>query len=368
MDDRRETGSGGGTVPSGTVAIQSSLSLADTLRPFIPRFGLTAVYFAILFTAAATGYRSIEGWSWFESYYMAITTVTSVGYMEVHPLSPAGRSFTAFVLFFGVTGLGIYWALITALIVELDLGGVLRRRRKMKELADIEDHYIVCGAGRVGQMVITELRRAGVPVVAVEIDPDSAQAVEEGHSNMLVLCADATKERTLDEAGIGTAKGLAACLEDDGDNLLICLTARDLTPSITVVARASDEESMRRLERAGADHVISPTHTGGVRMATTLLRPNVLNFLDSAIVGGGMDLRLEEATIPEGSPLAGRTLGDASIAERTGLVVIALQARGSGGGQTYNPGPETSLAEGDVMIVLGKEDQVQRLREYAASG
>ncbi|NIT89844.1 MAG: potassium channel protein, partial [Gemmatimonadetes bacterium] len=327
------------TASSGEMAIRSSLPLADTLRPFARRFGLAAAYFTVLFAFATVGYRVIEDWSWFDAFYMAVTTVTSVGFMEVHPLSTAGRSFTTLVIVLGVTGLGIWWALITALIVELDLAGVLRRRHKMKELRQMKDHYVICGVGRVGRMVLREMRRAGKPVVVIEIDGDRAQALEEENPELLIIRADATKEKVLEEARVESARGLAACLADDGDNLLVCLTARDLNPSLATVARAYNEESMRRLRRAGADHVISPTLTGGIRMASTLLRPHVVSFLDSAIVGPGMDLRLEEATIPEASPLAGRSLGEAAIPRKTGLVVIALQ-RGDTGGQIYNPGPE----------------------------
>ena len=358
------SGATGGRRAGGEVTIHSSLSLADTLRPFVKRFALAALYFVVLFAFATVGLRLIEQWSWFESFYMAVTTVTSVGFMELHPLSATGRGFIVTVIILGVTGLGIWWALITALIVELDLGGVLRRRRKMKQLEELNDHYVICGVGRVGRMVLAEMKRANMPVVVIEIDPERAQRLEEENPDLLVLRADATKERVLEEARVGRARGLAACLADDGDNLLVCLTARDLNPGLATVARAYNEESMRRLKRAGADHVISPTLTGGIRMASTLLRPHVVSFLDSAVVGPRMDLRLEEATIPEDSPLAGKSLGEAAIPQETGLVVIALQAGGSAGGQIYNPGPETRLSAGDVMIVLGKEEQVQRLREY----
>lgn len=238
----------------------------------------------------------------------------------------------------------------------------------MKQLQELEDHYVICGVGRVGRMVLAEMKRAHMPVVVIEVDAERAQRLEEENPDLLVLRADATKERVLEEARVANAKGLAACLADDGDNLLVCLTARDLNPGLATVARAYNEESMRRLKRAGADHVISPTLTGGIRMASTLLRPHVVSFLDSAVVGPRMDLRLEEAAIPDDSPLVGKSLGEASIPRKTGLVVIALQAGGSAGGQIYNPGPETRLSAGDVMIVLGNEEQVQRLREYARRG
>jgi voltage-gated potassium channel len=355
-------------LPTGDVAVHSHLSISETLRPFAGRFAGAGLYFVVVIGFATVGYRAIESWSWFDSFYMAVTTVSSVGFMEVHPLTPPGRTFTVVIIALGVTGLGIWWALTTALIVELDLGGALRRRRKMKEIETLGGHYIVCGAGRVGRMIVRELRRAGRSLAVIERDPDRAAALEEAQPDLLVLCADATKERVLATAGLETARGLAACLADDADNLLVCLTARDLNATVKTVARAYDEESMDKLRRAGADHVISPTLTGGVRMASTLLRPNVVGFLDATMSGPGMDLRLEEATIPEGSRLHGKSLAEAKIPQHTGMIVIALQ-RGLGNGDpVYNPGPETRLAEGDVMIVLGEGSQLRSLEQYAGGG
>jgi voltage-gated potassium channel len=341
-----------GHVAEGDIPLHANLTLAETLRPFGPRFAGAAVYFVVVFAIASVGYHGIEGWTWFESFYMAVTTVTSVGFMEVHELSTAGRGFTTFVILLGVTGLGIWWALITALIVELDLGGALRRRRKMKSIESLKDHYIICGAGRVG--------RIDRELVVIERDVARAQRLEDDFPDVLVLCADATKERILTEARVQVASGLAACLADDADNLLVCLTVRDLSQDVSIVARAYDEESMAKLRRAGADHVISPTITGGIRIASSFLRPKVLSFMDSAVVGPDMDLRLEEAEIPPDSPLVGLSLREVAIPQHTGLVVIAIQ----GEKQVYNPGPETVLGAGDVMIVLGHPDQLHRLNEY----
>ena len=353
---------------SGDVPLASTLSLGDTLRPFGPRFAAAAMYFAVLLGIATVGFHWIEGWPWFDAFYMSVTTVSSVGFMEVHPLTPTGRYFTMFIIALGVTGLGIWWALTTALIVELDLGGALRRRKKMKRIESLDGHYIVCGAGRVGRMVIREIERNGLPLIIVERDRERATALEDTDPTRMVICGDSTKERVLLEAGIRHAHGLAACLADDADNLLVCLTARDMNPGVSTVARAYDEESMDRLRRAGADHVISPTLTGGIRMATTLLHPHVVSFLDSAIMGPDLDLRLQEAVIPQGSPLVGLSLGEARIPQKTGLVVIALQRGGPGGTLIYNPGPDTRLETGDVMLVLGRQGQVEQLRSYAEAG
>jgi len=353
-----------GHVAEGDIPLHANLTLAETLRPFGHRFAAAAAYFAVVFAIATVGYRSIEGWAWFESFYMAVTTVTSVGFMEVHELSTRGRGFTTIIIALGVTGLGIWWALITALIVELDLGGALRRRRKMKSIESLNEHYIICGAGRVGRIVMREMMHAGRDLVVIERNVERAERLEDDYPGVLILRADATKERILTEARVQVASGLAVCLDDDADNLLVCLTARDLNPDVPTVARASDEESMAKLRRAGADQVISPTTTGGIRMASSFLRPKVLSFLDSAVVGPDMDLRLEEAVIPQDSPLVGSSLREAGVPQHTGLVVIAIQ----GEKQIYNPGPETVLAAGDVMIVLGHPDQLRRLNEYLRGG
>ncbi len=346
---------------------EAGLTLRQALAPFVRRFAWAAAYFAALYALGTIAYIAIEGWNWADSLYMSVTTVTSVGFMEVHPLSPAGRKFTILLITLGVTGLGIWWALITAMIVELDLGGVLRRRRKMKQLEKLSGHFIICGAGRVGQVVLKELLTAGARLVVIERDLDRATDVEDEHPGALVLAGDATKEQVLTRAGVETARGLAACLADDAENLLVCLSARDLNSGIHTVARAFDEESMSKLRRAGADQVISPTITGGVRMASSLIRPHVISFLDAATIGADIDLRLEEAVIPPGSALAGRSLSDAGIPQRTGLVVLALRRKEGNGGQIYNPGPDTLLNAGDVMIVLGRQEQVDKLRQYAGN-
>lgn len=349
---------------SGALSVAKPASFAGTLAPFGRRFALAGAYFLVVFLIGATGYVRIEGWDWLQAIYMSVTTVTSVGFMEVRPLSPQGRWFTMGLIALGVTGLGIWWALTTALIVELDLGGVLRRRRTMKQLASMSKHYIVCGAGRVGRVVMAEMLEVGKTVVVIEKLPERVSALEELYPDVVVINGDATTEHVLTLARVQEALGLAACLADDAENLLVCLTARDLKPDLNTVARAYSEESLEKLRRAGADHVISPTITGGIRMASTLLRPNVVSFLDSATIGPDIDLRLEEAAIPEGSQLSGRSLADAQIPQRTGLVVLALR-RGRRE-QIYNPGPDIRLSAGDVMIVLGREDQVQQLRDYAS--
>jgi len=197
----------------------SPITLGDALRPFLRRFGLAALYFAIIFLIGGTGYSLIEGWGWFESLYMAVTTISSVGYMEVRPLSPAGRTFTMVLILLGVSGLGVWWALTTALIVELDLGGVLRRRRTMRSIEQMKDHYIICGAGRMGRIVVGEMLQSGHPFVVIEQNPGRIATVMDIDPDVLVIEGDATREQTLKRAQVQAAGGLAACLAEDADNL-----------------------------------------------------------------------------------------------------------------------------------------------------
>lgn len=335
-----------------------------SFRPFRLRFAAAILYFLLVFLIGTLGYTLLERWSWFEALYMTVTTVTSVGFMEVEPLSPAGRSFTMVLIALGLTGLGIWWALFTALIVELDLGDVLRRRFIMRNIGHLSGHTIVCGVGRMGRVVVGELVNAGHPFAVIERDPARIAALQALYPGLLAIEADATRDQALKAAGVDRAIGLAACLQEDADNLLVCIAARDLNPRLVLVARAYNEESVERLRRAGADHVISPNQTGGIRMAFSLLRPHVVSFLDCVISDAGIELRLEQAAIPAKSHLVGRTLAEARIPQRTGLIVIGLRHAGQAGPPSYNPGPETRLDAGDVMIVLGNSEQVQQLRDY----
>jgi voltage-gated potassium channel len=181
----------------------------------------------------------------------------------------------------------------------------------------------------------------------------------------MVIEGDATLEKTLEAAQVHKARGLAACLADDADNILVCMTARHLNPELTMVARAYSEESLEKLKRVGAVRVVSPNVTGGVRMAFSLLRPHVVDFLECAISGAGIELRLEQAAIPRGSHLVGQSLAELRIPQRTGLIVLSLQRARGEGPPIYNPGPETRLEARDVMIVMGSTEQIQQLREYA---
>lgn len=338
------------------------------MRTFTVRFAATLAFFSALTVIGTVGYRIIEGWSLLDALYMTAITLTSVGYEEVHPLSETGQSFTMLLLVGGITGIGIWFALITAFIVEIDLTDLLRRRRNERELLRMKDHVVICGAGRTGRQVIEELVAAGQPFAVIERDRSTIEELYELLPEALVIAGDATLDHNLEEARVGAARALVASLSADADNLFVCLSARQLNPELLIVARAHEEQAMDKMFRAGADRVVSPNVSSAVQMASFILRPSVMSLLDVMTHSGDLSLRLEQAEIPSSSPLAGRTLMDAAIPQRTGLIVIAVEKDADGERRfLFNPVASTRLDAGDELIVLGEPEQVETLRRYVAS-
>lgn len=356
-------------------------------RTFLQRLGAVLTALLLLIVAGTLAFIGVGGWPAADALWMTVITVTAVGYEEVRPLTHTTRFIAAGLLGGGITLMGVWFAALTSAIVEMDLAHVFRTRRDMNRIEKLENHVIVCGGGRTGRQIVAELKSAGVPHVIVDHDDARAEMIRRVDEQALVLVADATRDESLVQARIHTARGLVACLSSDTDNLFVCLSARDLQPELTIVARAYDEQTMQKLYVAGADHVVSPNVTGGVRMASVLLRPNVVSFLDVMAQGEGLALRLEQVDITPDSPLAGTSLAEARIPQRTGLIVIAIRAgdtatRTPAGGARrrrdgtahhafarsewrYNPGPDESLKPGDALIVLGKPEQIDELTSLA---
>lgn len=329
------------------------------------RLLMTAAGFFALIVIGTTGYQVLEGQNVADALYMTIITLTAVGYREVFPLSPEGRAFTIFVLLAGISWLGLWFASITSLIVDLDLKDAIRRRRAMQDIANMKDHIIVCGAGRTGRQVAQELDPVTQNYIVIESDPKQVEALKEYVPKAQVIEGDATHDHVLLEAGLMRAKGLISCLSADADNLYVCLSARELATSVTIVARAYEEESVAKLYRAGANHVVSPNVSSAIRMASVLLRPSVVSFLDVATRSSKLALRMEQAIVGEGSVIAGSTLEEAQILRETGLIVIAMRKRGSDESDfVFNPSTATSVESGDEVIVLGESDQIERLKAY----
>ena len=282
------------------------------------------VALAGLIVLGTLGYIVVERQDLGDALYMTVITLTAVGYEEVWDLTTVGRGFTMFLLLAGISWLGFWFASITSLIVELDLQDALRRRRSMREIAKMEGHVIICGAGRTGRQVAQELETVTHDFVVIERDPHRIEELREYIPDVHVLEGDATHDQTLLDAGVLEAKGLITCLSADTDNLYVCLSARDLAARLTIVARAYEEESIDKLYRAGADQVISPNVSSAIRMASVLLRPSVVSFVDIATRSPDLKLRMEQTVVSEGSTVAGKTLEEARIPQETGLIVIAI--------------------------------------------
>ena len=235
----------------------------------------------------------------------------------------------------------------------------------MREIANMKDHVIICGAGRTGRQVAQELEPVTHDYLVIERDPKRIEQLREYLPDAHVLEGDATHDQTLLEAGILRAKGLITCLSADADNLYVCLSARDLAAKVTIVARAYEEESIDKLYRAGADQVVSPNVSSAIRMASVLLRPSVVSFVDIATRSPDMKLRMEQTSVTERSRLIGRTLAEARIPQETGLIVIAVGKHGKSGLEfVFNPSATTRIEAGDDVIVLGDAGQIDRLKEY----
>lgn len=324
------------------------------------RLLIALLMFSVVCIIGIVGYVMIERWSFLEAAYMTVITLASVGFREVRPLSDTGQIFTIFLILGGVGTLLFAVSTFTAFIVEGELKDIMRRRRMERKIANLSDHYIVCGAGELGKHVITELIKTKKKFVVIDNDEESIKKLPH-YEQLLQLQGNADEEAILVKCNIEKAKGLICALPQDKDNLFLVLTARALNPNLRIVTRAIGEESEHKLLKAGADRVVYPTKIGGLRMASEMIRPTVVSFLDIMMRGHDITLRVEEAAIPSGSPYIGRTLGESQITKEMDVIVVAIK-NSKTGKYTYNPRANTKLNEQDVLIVLGEVEQVDRVR------
>jgi voltage-gated potassium channel len=317
-----------------------------------------AILFCSITAFGVAGFMLVEGWSFFDSLYMTIITFSTVGFNEVHPLSPGGRIFTVVLI---VLGVGTFLYMITSIaefVVTGQLSGALGRRRMNKAIDALSNHYIVCGYGRVGTQVALELKREGVPFVIIDSNPDSIQACSaEGY---IYIEGDASNDEILEEAGIFRARGLVTATDEDADNVYITLSARNLKADLFIVSRANLEKSEYKLLKAGADRVISPYSIGGRRLASLLLRPTVVEFLDVVMHSAEIELLMEEVMINDKSPFVGATMEDVRKRCAAGANILALKKKG-GKKLVPNLSPETVVEMGDRFVALGTKDQLREL-------
>ena len=321
------------------------------------RWAIALLILVIAFGVA--GYMVIERWSFLDALFMTVTTLSTVGYREVHELSTWGQVFTIFLIVFGVGGMLYTATAVVTYVVEVQFPGIVRRRRMAERIAELRNHFIVCGFGRVGQFVAQELWREHAQFVVVEGNPEVHARCE--NMGYVCLLGDATADETLKTAGIERARGLVAALDTDEKNLYVVLSARVLRPDIFIVSRSTSEDAEAKLKRVGANRVLSPYVTAGRRMATLLMRPLVADFLDTVMHSEQMELLLEEMTIPPGSPMANTTIGQLHVKTRTGAFILAIQR--SDGSMITAPHGDTVLREGDRLVVLGTRAQLRQLEQ-----
>jgi len=316
----------------------------------------------LVMAIGTAGYHYIEGWPWFDGFYMVVTTLTTIGYQEVHPLSHAGRIFNIFVILAGVSLLLLGVGALSQALLEFELQSFFGRRRMEREIGRLDGHFIICGMGRVGRSVARELARKPAPFVIIENTEVKRQRF--ASENWLVIAGDATLEETLRQAQIERASGLIAATTTDATNLYIVLTARGLNPHLKIIARASEDAAEKHLLTAGADSVVSPYSFAGQRIAQSLLRPHVVTFLDTATTHLGMDLEIGEIHITPASTFSGKTLESSRIRQERGVIVLAIKRQDA---MRFNPAPDERIEPGDCLIAMGEPAQLRELEQTAAT-
>jgi voltage-gated potassium channel len=322
------------------------------------RLGLAAVGVAI-----ATGtvvFHLLEGWSIVDSLYVTAQTLTTVGYGDVAPHTIYGRIFaTVFML----AGVGIVLYALTSTvqsIVQSEMLLTFGQLRHSLKMSKLRDHFIICGAGRVGSHLIRGLKGTNDRFIVIESDRKKVEELMD--QGVAVLVRDATLEESLREAGVEHARGLATCLPDDADNVYVVLTARDLNPNLHIVARAAEEQAESKLVRAGANRVVAPTIIGGHRMAMALIKPAVGDFLDS-ITANDLELGFEQLEVQASSKLIGRKLRETVIRSELNIVVVSI--RRNDGNVIFNPSGETQIQSGDMLVAIGNAESLRRLNALA---
>ena len=317
------------------------------------------VLIGLIIALGTAGYMGVEGWNFFDSLYMTIITLTTVGYREIHRLSYPGVIFTM-ILIVGGVGTFLYTLSVGArLILEGELRQFFGRKKLEKKIKELSNHYILCGFGRMGRIIARELREEAVEFVVIEKSPVPL----ENTAGLLLLVADATLDETLKGAGIENARGLISVLPTDAENLFVVLSARGLNPNLFIVARAMEENAEQKLLRAGANKVVSPYLIGGLRIAHTVLKPTVVDFIEFATKSGNIELQMQEILIQEGSKLIGLTLEECGIGRDLGVIIVAMKQ--PAGDTKFNPISRSTINVKDTLIALGEKSKLRIMEEMA---
>lgn len=321
------------------------------------RLSLFLLFATILFGSGC--YVFIEGMTPFEAFYMTMITISTVGFSEIKPLTEVGRGITIIVIVMGISLLTYTLGQVARIFVEGELRRVLGRKKLERQIAALQDHYIICGYGRIGHVIVKELLATGTPLVVIDQNPAAIEGLEA--IGALYLNMDATSEEALLAAGLHRARGLVTAVSSDADNVFISLSAKGIRPDIFILARASDVKNESKLLRAGASRVVCPYQMGGRRMAEILDKPTVVDFLDQTMMHNELGLQMEEAVIAEDSPLTGQTVVGSNLRQEFGVIIVAIKRKT--GEMIFNPGPQEVFQAGDVIVVLGKTLELERMSQ-----
>jgi voltage-gated potassium channel len=322
---------------------------------------ISLALFALIISFGTFGYHIVEGMSYFEAFYMTLITVSTVGFSEIKPLTQIGRLITVVVIITGIS-VGTYTlSQLVKMVIEGELSIFLGRRKLEKNIAELKNHWIICGFGRIGRIISSELAAENIPFLVIEQDPEKNEALES--FGYLYFNMDAASDEALVKAGIHNARGLVTAVRSDANNVFITLTAKGLRSDIFILARASDQNNETKLLRAGATRVVCPYMIGGKRMAQVLKRPTVVEFIDITSMDGKLGLVMEEAIIGTGSPIAGKTLVESNIRRDFGIIIVAIKKPDNR--MIFNPAPSEVLEAEDVIVAIGKKDDLTKMQKIS---
>jgi len=316
----------------------------------------------VIIIIGTLGYYLLEGWSFVDSLYTTIITLSTVGYGDFYPQTESGRVFTIVLVIFGVGTMLYTVGLLTETMVEGRLRMILGRGKLEKMISKMNNHYIICGCGRIGHLIGKELAAEKVPFIVIDNDPETIQKAED--RDFIYYKGDATEDKTLLGSGIKRAKGIVCALPTDALNLYVILTAKELNPKIFILSRSEEEASEHRLIRAGADRVMSPYTLGGMRMAMAILRPAMLDFIEITTRRQSLELRMEELPVGDSSSIVGKSLEQSEIRQKYGLIIVAVKK--DSGKMIFNPLANYIIEKGDRMIAMGEDDNVARFAGVCA--
>lgn len=318
------------------------------------------LFLVLLLFVGSLGYVLLEQWEWIDGLYMTFITLTTIGFTEIRTLSNAGRLFTIFIALLGIGTV----TFIATRSAQLLITQRFRERRISRIISRMEDHYIICGYGRVGQRIAQDLERNGMPFVIIELDDERAEELYTDEAPY--VHGDARDDEVLKEAGIDRASGLIITLPEDSANVFVTLTARELAresnPDLLITVRANDHDNFSKMRTAGADKVIAPIEVGADRMAQVVVRPRVDQFMEEVLRTGALGLQMEEVEVQAGSPLAGKSLSENNFHHQFDVIVVAIIDPESDEMQ-FNPSAKTEVKAGNILVVLGSQEMIKRLRK-----